>query len=115
MRAANLPGIAFEGTTLTPRNPGDAKFADTPLKGIRLLITDRARYDAPAVAVHLLAAIRAVHPDEIRIGGSFDRLAGGPTLREALLADVAPEEIVRSWQPGLRAHAERVAGLRLYR
>ncbi len=115
VRAANLPGIAFEGTTLTPRNPGDAKFADTPLKGIRLLITDRARYDAPAVAVHLLAAIRAVHPDEIRIGGSFDRLAGGPTLREALLADVAPEEIVRSWQPGLRAHAERVAGLRLYR
>lgn len=115
IRAAGLDGVAFDGVTFTPRDPGDAKFADTPLRGIRLVVTDRRRYDAPATAVHLLAAIRAVHPDSIRIGGSFDRLAGGPALREALLADVPPAEIVAAWQPGLRAYRDRVAPVLLYR
>lgn len=115
IRAAGLEGVAFEGVTFTPRNPGDGKFADVPLLGVRLVVTDRHRYDSPATAVHLLAAIRAVHPEEIRIGGSFDRLAGGPTLREALLAGVAPAEIVASWRPGQQAYHRRVASVLLYR
>ncbi len=115
LRAAAVPGVRFEGVAFTPHQPGDGKFADTTVRGIRLEITDRARYDAPAAAVELLAAIRAVHPDQIRIGGSFDRLAGGPTLREALLADVPPAEIVRSWREPLRAFAARSEPFLLYR
>lgn len=115
IRAAPLEGVRFEGTTFVPRDPGDGKFADTVLQGIRLVITDRDRYDSPATAVHLLAAIRAVHPDSIRIGGSFDRLAGGPALREALLADVPAAAIVADWQAGLRSFRQRVAAMLLYR
>ncbi len=114
IRADSLPGVVFEGTTFTPHQPGDGKFADTTVQGIRLRITDRRRYDAPAAAVHLLAAIRAVHPDRIRIGGSFDRLAGGPTLREALLRNESPAAIVREWQVGLREFEARVQPLLLY-
>jgi uncharacterized protein YbbC (DUF1343 family) len=114
MWAANLPGVGFVGTSFTPRNPGDAKFADTTVVGIRLVISDRTTYDPTATAVHLLAAIRDVHPDRIRIGGSFDRLSGGRDLREALLRGERPEAIVSSWQSGVEAFRERVRGMLLY-
>lgn len=114
MWAAKLPGVGFVATTFTPRNPGDGKFADTAVVGIRLVISDRSTYDPTATAVHLLAAIREVHPDRIRIGGSFDRLSGGRTLREALLRGDRPEAIVASWLPGVEAFRERTRGLLLY-
>jgi uncharacterized protein YbbC (DUF1343 family) len=114
MRAATLPGVAFEGVTFTPVKPGDGKFADTTLAGIRLRITDRRTYDPTRTAVHLLAAIRAAHPEQIRIGGSFDRLAGGPSLREALLAGTTPDMIVAAWEAPLAAYRARVRPFLLY-
>jgi uncharacterized protein YbbC (DUF1343 family) len=115
IRAARLPGVEFRGVTFTPHDPGDRKFADTTVVGIRLILTDPAKYDPTRTAVHLLAAIRAVHPDQIRIGGSFDRLAGGPALREALLRGDAAADIVASWKGGEAAYRQRVRGLLLYR
>lgn len=114
IRRAALPGVRFEGVTFTPHQPGDAKFADTTVTGIRLVITDRERYDPTAVAVYLLAAIRDVHPDQVRIGGSFDRLAGGRTLREALLAGQSPAAIVAGWTAGITAYRQRVQPFLVY-
>jgi uncharacterized protein YbbC (DUF1343 family) len=111
---ANLPGVGFVGTSFTPRNPGDGKFADTTVVGIRLVISDRSTYDPTATAVHLLAAIREVHPEQIRIGGSFDRLSGGRSLREALLRGDQAEAIVAGWQPSVDAFKQRVQGMLLY-
>ena len=114
IRRDKLPGVAFEGTQFTPIAPGDGKFARTPVVGIRLRIVNRATYDPTRTAVHLLAAVQAVHPNEVRIGGSFDRLAGGPTLREALLRGEDPEEIVAAWRPALATYRARVAAFQLY-
>ena len=83
MRAAALPGVRFEGIAFTPHAPGDGKYGDTSVVGIRLRMTNRDVYDPTATAVHLLAAVRAVHPDRFEwIAKHFDRLAGGPILRE---------------------------------
>ena len=115
IRAANLMGVAFHGVTFTPRQPGDGKFGDTPVVGIRLVVTDARRYDPTETSVYLLAAIRSVHPDRIAIGGSFDRLAGGPTLRLALLRGDSPSDIVRGWQPAIERYRDRVKPFLLYR
>jgi uncharacterized protein YbbC (DUF1343 family) len=115
MRRADLPGVAFEGTRFTPVSPGDGKFAGISVVGIRLRIVDRARYDPTRTAVHLLAAVQAIHPHEAKIGGSFDRLAGGKGLRAALLRGDDPDEIVDGWRTGLVAFRTRVAPLLLYR
>lgn len=114
MRSAELPGVTFEGVTFTPRSPGDAKFADTTVVGIRLVISDRRSYDPTITAVHLLAAIRDVHPEQVRIGGSFNRLAGGPALRDALLRGERPDAIVAGWGAGLALFRDRVRGVLLY-
>jgi uncharacterized protein YbbC (DUF1343 family) len=115
MRAAKLPGVRFTAVTFTPRAPGDGKYADTLLPGIRLHVTDRATYDPTVTAVHLLAAIQQVHPDRIGFNArGFDRLAGGDALRRSLLAGTPPEEIVAGWAGERERFLERRRGVLIY-
>ncbi len=115
IRAAPLPGVTFRGVVFTPRAPGDGKYADTVLVGIRLDLADHRRYDPTATAVYLLSAIRAVHPEQFAwIPAHFDRLAGSRTLREAITAGADPSDIVRSWQPGLERFEARRTPYLLY-
>ncbi len=115
LRAARLPGVRFQATRFTPRRPGDGKFADTVLTGIRLRVVDRAAYDPTATAVTLLSLIQARHPD--RIGWRdewFDRLAGGSGLRLAIQAGKPAEEIVRGWRDDLTKFQDRRRSFLLY-
>lgn len=108
MREARLPGVTFSGVTFTPTRPGDGKYADTALAGVRLHVTDRRRYDPTITAVYLLAAIQAVHPDKIGfLVRGFDRLAGNAELRTALLAGESPHRIVERWKEGRERFLER--------
>ncbi len=59
LRAHPPLGVAFHGVAFTPHAPGDGKFADTLLYGIRLQVTDRQAYDPTTTALALLAAIEA--------------------------------------------------------
>ena len=108
MRAAKPPGVRFRGVAFSPVSPGDGKYADTLLAGIRLTVTDRAAYDPTATAVELLSAVRAsAGPRFAWIPAHFDRLAGGPGLREALEAGTEPRVIVATWAPALERFRER--------
>lgn len=116
MGAAHLPGVAFEGTTFTPRHPGDGKYADSALAGIRLRVTDRASYDPAATAVHLLSVIRVESAGRFHwLAPHFDRLAGGAVLRQAIDAGTAPAVIVAGWQPAIRGFERRRVHFLLYR
>ena len=57
LRGAAHPGVAFEGVRFTPDHPGDGKYADTLVAGIRLRVTDRAVYDPTVTALELLQAV----------------------------------------------------------
>jgi uncharacterized protein YbbC (DUF1343 family) len=115
IRRVALPGVAFRGVTFTPRQPGDRKYADTVVAGIRLVITDRKRYDPAATAVHLLSVIKTYHADRFGwIPAHFDRLAGSGALRAALDAGTDPAAIVRSWEPPLARFLQRRKPYLLY-
>jgi uncharacterized protein YbbC (DUF1343 family) len=108
IRAAGLPGVLFGGVSFTPSKPGDGKYADTLVAGIRLTVTDRRLYDPAATAVFLLAAVRESAGGEFAwIPAHFDRLAGGPVLRAALQVGTEPGVIVASWAPDLERFKER--------
>src|SRR6184192_4677605 len=97
-----LNGVEVSGVVFTPRAPTDGKYDGVELRGIRLRVTDRRRYDPTKTAVALLAALRAVHRDSLRFNErSFDRLAAGPDLRRALVAGRPPAVIWRSWAGAL--------------
>ncbi|MEZ4457532.1 MAG: DUF1343 domain-containing protein [Gemmatimonadales bacterium] len=60
-------------------------------------------------AITLLDAVQRVHPDRIGFRNSgFDRLAGGPGIREAVQAGRKPAAIVASWKGGIDAFRKRV-------
>ena len=103
VRSAGLPGVRFNAAEFTPRRPGDAKFADVAVRGIRLQVTDRSTYDPTTTAVYLLSAVKSAHRESFSwIQAHFDRLAGGSTLRKQIEAGSAPANIIRGWQEGLR-------------
>jgi uncharacterized protein YbbC (DUF1343 family) len=115
LRKAALPGVRGRGVSFTPRAPGDGKYADTLLAGIRLEVTDRAAYDPTVTAVYLLTAIRRRHPEELGwIPNHFDRLAGTTRLREAIEAGAEPGAIVRGWETERRKYMERRRPVLLY-
>jgi uncharacterized protein YbbC (DUF1343 family) len=50
----HLPGVRFQSVSFTPVRPGDGKYADTLVQGIRLTVTDRATYDPTQTAMAML-------------------------------------------------------------
>ena len=113
--AARLPGVKFRAVSFTPVSPGDGKFADTTVNGIRLLLTDRSSYDPTRTAITILSILETLQPLDLRWNEAhFDRLAGGPSLRLALLAGAAPEAIVAGWSGPLETFLRRRAPFLLY-
>jgi len=99
--ASRLPGVRFEPVSFTPERPGDGKYSGIPVRGIRFVLTDARTYDPTLTAVVVMAAILRLHPDSIRFrAAGIDRLAGGPALREAILAGRDPFAIADGWRPG---------------
>jgi uncharacterized protein YbbC (DUF1343 family) len=97
--ADRLPGVQFIPVAFTPVQPADGKYPGMRVNGIRWILTDESRYDPTLTAVVLLSAIRRIHPDSIGFRASgFDRLAGGSSIREALLAGKDPFELADSWR-----------------
>jgi uncharacterized protein YbbC (DUF1343 family) len=102
---AALPASAQRGVRLTPTEfsparPGDGKYDGVALRGIRLTVTDRRTYDPTQTAVALLVAVQMVHPDSVGIrAAGFDRLAGGPALRQRIQGGAAAADIVGEWGP----------------
>jgi uncharacterized protein YbbC (DUF1343 family) len=95
-------GVEISVTEFTPSAPTDGKYGGVPLRGLRLRVTDRATYDPTRLAVALLAAIQAVHADSLQFRDTaFDRLAGGPALRLAILSGRSPEGIWQAWDGAL--------------
>jgi uncharacterized protein YbbC (DUF1343 family) len=114
LRGAAPPGVRFSGTGFTPAAPGDGKYSDTLLAGIRLTTTDRTVYDPTVTAVHLLAALRQVHPAEFAFRpAQFDRLAG-PDLRTAIERGEPVSAIAAGWREELKRFRDRRRPFLLY-
>jgi uncharacterized protein YbbC (DUF1343 family) len=110
-----LVGVETERIAFTPVGPTDFKYAGIALRGLRLRVRDREHYDPTKLAVALLAAIRAAHPDQFQFRAqSFDRLAAGPELRMALAAGRPVREIWDSWNTDLERFRQARAKYLIY-
>lgn len=114
-QAARVSGVEVRTVRFVPRRPGDGKYADTAVSGLRLRVTDRWSYEPTLAAVTLLSAIRAVHPAQFRwLEAPFDRLAGGSALREAISREEEPDRILAGWEAETVRFMERRKGVLLY-
>ena len=117
---AVLPGAALGGVEVTPIDftphaPTDGKYDDTLVHGIRLRVIDRSRYDPTRLAIALLVALRAVHPDRFQLRAAwFDVLAAGPALRQAIDSGRSAAEIWARWSDPLAQFRRSRAKYLLY-
>ena len=113
--AAALAGVTVTAYDFTPQAPSDGKYDHQLLHGVRLRVTDRAHYDPTRLAVALLVALHAVHPDSFRIRGTwFDVLAAGPELRLAIDSGRTAPDIWDRWSVALAQFQQRRAKYLLY-
>lgn len=109
------PGVAFEPVTFTPHAPGDGKYDDSMVQGIRLRVVNRVRYEPVQTAVMLLAAIRDAQPGKLTfIASHFDRLAGTDRLRVGLQSGLGPAQLMRDWESQREAFRKRIAEYLIY-
>ncbi len=103
MAAYALPDVEFTSVVFTPRNPGDGKFGDTAVEGVRLQAVGPA-YDPTRTAVALLIEARRMGGDRWDWREShFDRLAGTDALRRAIDRDEGFDAATASWAAELAA------------
>ncbi|MET0399350.1 MAG: DUF1343 domain-containing protein [Longimicrobiaceae bacterium] len=106
MSARALPGVRFEAVEFTPVRPGDDKFPGVPLRGVRLVVTDRGAYRPVRTSLLLVEAVFRRHREEFRwVPAHFDRLAGTDRLRRAIEAGTLDAEL-RAWDADAARFAE---------
>lgn len=97
-----LTGVAVTIDSFTPRAPTDGKHDGVLVHGLRFRVTDRSGYDPTRATVAVLAALVAGRPSPFQFRPeSFDRLAGGSSLRTALEAGMPARDIWRTWEEPL--------------
>lgn len=106
LNAYGLPGVRFEAAAFTPRQPGDAKWPDVEVQGVRFVVTDRAAYDPVRAAVAaLIEAKRASGARWRWTPAHFDQLAGTDALRKDIDAGRGLDAVTAGWAEPLARFA----------
>ena len=103
---------------VTPNGPSDGKYESTTIPSIRLRVSDRSTYDPVRAATEILAAVYAVHGDDLRIDAArFDRLVGTDAVRKVMVSggEEKLEPLLRDWVRASAAFKQRRAKFLLYR
>jgi uncharacterized protein YbbC (DUF1343 family) len=119
LAALRLPGVAFDTLSFTPtQRPFHGRppeYADTPLRGIRLRLTDRTVASLYQVGVAMLWAVHAEHANQLVWNDAvFDRLTATPRLKQLLLAGATPDVMANAWRDELQRFQSRRAPYLLY-
>jgi uncharacterized protein YbbC (DUF1343 family) len=123
LNALKLAGVRFEPGDYTPRSiprvAAAPRFEGQTLRGVRVAVTDAARFEPVEAGMHVLAALFA----EARARGIADpvadlamlnALAGTRRLHRMLADGRSGEEIIAAWADEIARFKERRARYLLY-
>jgi uncharacterized protein YbbC (DUF1343 family) len=95
-------GVSVTDTVVAPEGPPDGKHGGLTIPAVRLRVGDRQRYDPVSVAVTLLAAIWAEHPEALVVNDArLAQLIGTAGVWKGVLEGQAPAELAASWGPDI--------------
>lgn len=104
---ANIPGIKIDTTSFVPKDlPGasmNPKYEGQHCNGLFLTITDPHCFPSVAFGIHLMCAIKKLHPNIFNWNSSRSPLImfGNDQTPEAIDKRKSPQEIIQSWQSQL--------------
>lgn len=109
LNQAKLPGIKIDTTSFVPIDmPGAAmnpEYEGQRCNGWLFTITDPHRFFSVAFGVHLICAIKKLHPDKFSWNSPRSPLImfGDDEVPKAIDEGKSPEEVIQSWQSKLEA------------
>lgn len=109
--AGAVDGLSFEPTTFTPRA---AVHAGKPCKGVRIRVTDRARFSPVRSGLAIARALYELHATEWE-SDKLDRLLQWKPALEALRDGKSVSEIEATWSEDLAAFRAKRSKFLLYR
>ncbi len=117
LNQVGLTGVAFEPVRYQARM---GLYANSELDGLRLVITDYARFRPVSTSVTILAGIQKLYgPTPLWTAPGtcpewFDKLYGTDAVRLALQSGAPASDLIASWQPDLTAFSDRRRPYLLY-
>ncbi len=104
LNGLGLPGVSFREAWFTP---SFSKFTGEQCGGAQVHVTDRNSYRPFETALYVVKTIREMYPDRFEFhAGYFDKVMGTSKVRMALEKGLEVAEIVKAYEPGLKAFAE---------
>ncbi|WP_309121868.1 DUF1343 domain-containing protein [Paenibacillus sp.] len=112
MNGYGLPGVRFHPSYATPTF---SKHAGALCGGVRLFVTEPARYEAVRTGLTLLHAVARLYPDDFAWLPPFkegmrpfiDSLAGGEDVRLSISSADGLARVLEAWSRGAAAWTER--------
>jgi uncharacterized protein YbbC (DUF1343 family) len=97
LQRRKIPGISIEPVTFVPQSD---RFCGKSCQGVRLRLTDRNNFDAPAFGVELASALNNLYPGKFEFGNTLSMI-GSREVLQAIKNGEDPRQIRQRWQPEL--------------
>jgi uncharacterized protein YbbC (DUF1343 family)/CubicO group peptidase (beta-lactamase class C family) len=107
---ADLPGVRFTPIKFTPN---DSKFKDQQCGGVRVAITDLAKFNSVAVGMEMAATLRRLYPLDWNVKPA-DRLLINQEVFDAIVAGADRQAIESLYQDDLEKFRDRREEFLLY-
>ena len=112
LKSLDLPGIKFRPVQFTPTA---SKWQGQCCAGVQLHVTDRQVLRPVTAVLHLLTAVRYLHPTDFAWNlPHFDHLAGTDKVREALEKETPVTDIVAGWTADLAQFQSLSKAIHIY-
>jgi len=107
LKSLKIKGIELLPVKFTPvdikgkaTNP---KFKDQECNGIKIKVTNRKAFSSVKFGIQLISTLHKLYPNDIKITSFFDKLTGDGIIKEKILANAPPEDIIKMWQKELNS------------
>lgn len=112
LRAYPLEGVRLDATSFTPSGEGWMQFRNEPVRGIRITVTDRDKYDPSLLALLVLTEIYHLHPSRVGMR-EMKHILDDWTSAE-IRSGVGPMRIAARWRTAGAEWEARTTRYRLY-
>jgi len=103
LRGLGLKGVGFREAWFTP---SFSKYTGEKCGGAQVHVTDRHAFRPLATSLHIIKTIKELYPDKFSFHPDyFDRIMGNSRVREAIERNASVEQILASFEDGLKAFA----------
>jgi uncharacterized protein YbbC (DUF1343 family) len=111
-----LNGVRFVVDSFTPVNPGDDKYNDKRIPGIRIVVSDRDAVETGRIAASILFVLQQVHHDSLRISmRTFDERFGSSAVRNAIMTGTDPNVAMIPQRAKVEDFEWRAGRFKIYR